>query len=791
MRNVVRLRAILGISCVAVLLMSGVTLWHSASRVHAAGPTVGVWLTTTDGQNTITPQSDVNFAPDSGTSDRTIDVNDGQQYQQMLGFGAAITDTSAYLIANKMNATQRNAAMRALFDANNGIGVSFVRIPMGSSDFTATPANAPATYSYDDQPAGQTDPTLANFSINHDLPYIIPTLKQALQTNPSLTFMANPWSAPAWMKSNTSMIGGGTLNPSAFEPFAQYFVKFIQAYQAQGVPILAITPNNEPGVASNYSSMIFPAGDETNFIKNNLGPALANANLGSKIWAYDWNWDNTDYASTVLNDASASSYVDGIAWHCYAGIAAAMTTVHNAFPAKNQYETECSTGPTGIAGNAIDVAMRSTQNYARTVELWNLALDTNGGPKMGTGCEGCTGLVTIDQATGNFSYTPNYYQLGQFSKFVPPGAYHIGSNSYGDLEDVAFKNPDGAKVVVVHNNASSPTTFKVRWDGAQSFTYTVPAGGIVTFKWSGSATTTTNGYAINAGGGAAGTFAADGYYSGGQTYSTSAAIDTTGVTNAAPQAVYQTERYGNLSYALPNLTAGSSYTVRLHFAELYWTSSGQRIFNVAINGSPVLTNFDIYGAAGGENKAIVKEFTATADSSGTISIQLTTVKDNAKISGIEVIPTGAVPAGVAINAGGGASGAFGVDADYSGGQTYSTTASIDTAGVTNPAPQAVYQTERYGNFSYAVPGLTAGNSYTVRLHFAELYWTSSGQRVFNVAANGSPVLTNFDIYAAAGGANKAVVRQFTATADGNGTITLQFSTVVDNAKVSGIEIMAG
>ncbi|MBA3823645.1 MAG: hypothetical protein H0X24_07050 [Ktedonobacterales bacterium] len=154
--------------------------------------------------------------------------------------------------------------------------------------------------------------------------------------------------------------------------------------------------------------MIFPQGDETNFIKNNLGPALATANLSTKIWAYDWNWDNTNYPAAVLNDATANRYVDGIAWHCYAGGAAAMATVQAAYPTKHQYETECSTGPTGIAGNAIDVAMHSTQNEASTVELWNLALAPNGGPKMGTGCEGCTGLVTIDQATGNYTFTTNY-----------------------------------------------------------------------------------------------------------------------------------------------------------------------------------------------------------------------------------------------------------------------------------------------------------------------------------------------------------------------------------------------
>ncbi len=293
------------------------------------------------------------------------------------------------------------------------------------------------------------------------------------------------------------------------------------------------------------------------------------------------------------------------------------------------------------------------------------------------------------------------------------------------------------------------------------------------------------GYTVNAGGAATGSFVADEDYSGGTSYSTTASINTSGVSNPAPQAVYQTERYGNFTYTLPNLIPGAQYTVRLHFAEIYWTSSGQRLFNVSINGQQVLSNFDIYAAAGGADKAIVEQYTATADARGQVAIQFTTVKDNAKVSGIEVNF-----ASLGINAGGSSSGSFAADEFYSSGSLYSTTASINTSGVSNPAPQAVYQTERYGYFTYNIPGLVAGQNYTVRLHFAEIHWTSSGQRLFDVSINGQQVLSNFDIYATAGGANKAVVEQFTATADPNGQIAIQFSTVKDNAKVDGIQVIA-
>ncbi|MEO6887619.1 MAG: malectin domain-containing carbohydrate-binding protein, partial [Ktedonobacteraceae bacterium] len=251
---------------------------------------------------------------------------------------------------------------------------------------------------------------------------------------------------------------------------------------------------------------------------------------------------------------------------------------------------------------------------------------------------------------------------------------------------------------------------------------------------------------------------------------------------------------------VPGLTAGKSYTVRLHFAETYWTAAGQRTFNVSINGQQVLTNFDIVASAGAANKATVQQFTATADSTGKITLQFTTVKDNAQVNGIEILggsapptptPTSTPPPnGVRINSGGSASGMFVADTDFTGGSTVSVTKAIDTSGVSNPAPQAVYQSNRVGtSFSYAVPGLTAGKSYTVRLHFAETYWTAVGARTFNVSINGQQVLTNFDIVAAAGAANKAVVEQFTATADSTGKITLQFTTVKDNAQVNGIEIL--
>jgi hypothetical protein len=292
---------------------------------------------------------------------------------------------------------------------------------------------------------------------------------------------------------------------------------------------------------------------------------------------------------------------------------------------------------------------------------------------------------------------------------------------------------------------------------------------------------------LNAGGSAVGNFSADADYSGGTAGGgTTSAITTTGINNPAPQNVYRTERFGNITYTVTGLNTALTYTVRLHFAEIYWTASGKRTFNVAINGTTVLSTFDIYATAGGQFIAVVEEFTATPTSSGAIVITFTTVLDNAKISGIEVLPRT-----VAINSGGSTTGNFLADMDYSGGAVGGgTTSTITTSNVNCPAPQTVYQTERLGNMTYAIPGLVAGKQYTVRLHFAEIYWTASGKRTFNVLINSLTLLHNFDIYAAAGGVNIANVQEFAATATSSGQITIQLVNVVDNAKISGIEIVA-
>ena len=453
---------------------------------NPSGPSVQIVETTGNKGLLLSPQASVNFGTGGAQATQVITVNDGTTYQQMDGFGASLTDSSAWVVWNKLSSSQQAALWQSLFSPSAGIGISFLRQPMGASDFSAS-----GNYSYDDMPAGQTDAALTNFSIAHDTIYIIPLLKSAVAVNPNIKIIAVPWSPPAWMKTSSTM-NGGNMNTAYFPSLAQYFVKFLQGYQQQGVSIYAILPQNEPlNSNSGYPTEFLAATDETTFIGANLGPALSSAGLsGVKIVAYDHNWDTPSYPEAVLADSTASNYTAGSAFHCYAGDVSAQSTVETAYPSKGVWFTECS-GTVGssfsgdLVWNAENLLIGATRNWARSVSLWNLALDQNSGPQNG-GCPNCRGVVTVDTSASPPTITNNveYYVLGHLAKFVQPGAYRIDSNTFGhnNIEDVAFKNPDGSIVLLVLNSSSSTDAFNVNWQN-QTFNYSLPAGALATFEW--------------------------------------------------------------------------------------------------------------------------------------------------------------------------------------------------------------------------------------------------------------------------------------------------------------------
>ena len=469
-------------------LVSASVLGLGTAHAATGGAAVSVWETTADQSQLLAPQAGTAFAPGGGSGSQTITVDPSTGYQTMTGFGASLTDSSAWLIANS---PQRNAIMSKLFDPGQGIGLDFLRQPVGASDFSLS------SYSYDDMPSGQTDPTLANFSTAHDNSYILPLLQQALRLNPSTTVMATPWSPPGWMKSSGSMVGG-TLNTADYQVYADYLVKFLQAYQAAGVPVSLLSPQNEPEYSpSNYPGSTFTAQQEADFIADDLGPAIRAAGLGTGILDYDHNWNDPSFPETVLSDPAAAQYVVGTAWHCYAGDPSAQTTVNNAYPNEGTYFTECSGTQSADTADTFsdtldweteNLIIDATRNYAKSVVTWNMALDPSGGPSMN--CTTCTGVVTVDNSAGTATYNAEYYSLGQASKFVKPGAVRINSNTFGsgNIEDVAFRNPDGTIAMDVLNaDASNAHTFNVSENG-QAFTYTLPAKAVATFTWNPSST---------------------------------------------------------------------------------------------------------------------------------------------------------------------------------------------------------------------------------------------------------------------------------------------------------------
>jgi glucosylceramidase len=477
-----------------------------AAQAGAAPPTAHVWVTTPDGAMKLSDRGTVPFH--AGPSrELTVTVDPRRRYQTMDGFGASITDSSAAVLF-RLDRGARDATMADLFSPGTGDGLSFLRQPMGASDFVAGDF-----YTYDDVPAGRTDYRLRHFSIAHDKRQILPLLRQALRLNPKLQVMATPWSPPAWMKTGDSLIGGRLIDsPRIYDAYARYFVRFIRAYAKAGVPVSAVTVQNEPQNRhpKGYPGTDMPVAQEAKLIEA-LGPALRRAHLDTKILGYDHNWEEhpddvkstppgqdpeTEYPSDLLR-TPAARWIAGTAFHCYAGDPARQTALHEAFPEKGVWFTECS-GSHGASDppaqafsdtlkwHTRNVVMGVTRNWGRTVVNWNLALDPSGGPHKG-GCDTCTGVVTVGPGQ---TVTRNavYYTLGHLARFVKPGAQRIASTSFGttgwngQIMDVAFRNPDGSTALLAHNESDDPRTFAVA-QGDSSFEYTLPGGALATFTW--------------------------------------------------------------------------------------------------------------------------------------------------------------------------------------------------------------------------------------------------------------------------------------------------------------------
>lgn len=454
----------------------------SGTVARAANEVVNAWVTTADQSKLLQAQDSFNFAADAGTNATTVTVDENQTYQGIDGFGFTLTGGSAGLL-NGLGANQTNVLNELFGTANGQIGISYIRISIGASDLSSS------DFTYN-QTAG--DFNMNNFSISAENQDLLPILKKIIAINPSIKIIATPWTAPTWMKVNTTGNNGytgGSLNTAAgyYDAYARYFVKYLQAMQAQGITIDAITPQNEPLNPYNNPSMVMQPNEQANFIKNNLGPQIRAAGFQTKIIAYDHNTDRIDYPETVLADGGANPYVDGSAFHLYAGDISSLTDVHNAYPNKNVYFTEQWVGaPSNFGGDLSwhvnTLIIGATRNWSRNVLEWNLASDPNNNPHTPGGCSTCLGGITVSGTS--ITRNVGYYIIGHASRFVRPGAVRISSNLSGSIQNVAFKNSDGSKVLIALNNGSSSVSFKVKW-GAESFTYTLAAGAVATFKWTG------------------------------------------------------------------------------------------------------------------------------------------------------------------------------------------------------------------------------------------------------------------------------------------------------------------
>ena len=438
------------------------------------------------------PLSDVQFSSARTGRIPIIRVNDAVRYQRVKGIGAAMTDSSAWLIQDQLSSGARTALMNALF-TKAGIHLGFTLIPMGGSDFSV----GGRPYTYDDLPPGQSDPGLTQFSTGHDQSYILPLLRQMLALAPHTETFAVPWSPPAWMKANDQLNDlnhRGTLLPQSYATLANYFVNFLQSYAAQGVPINAIAPENEPRAASDFPAMYFPEPNEAQWLAQNLAPALAAAHLSPKVYGSDTSWQLENYASS-LAASPARATLNGIAWHCYGGIPTVMNDLHSRSPALDQIVTECAPN---LAHYAVpEIFIGAMRNWASEVTLWNIATDPSGGPVQppNSGCHSCRGLVTISESTHRVTFNPDFYELGQVGAFLQSGGWRISSNNFvtyrhqsagywatAGLDDVAFRNPDGSRVLIVYNNSAKASRFAVAWRG-RAFNYSLSAGATVTFRW--------------------------------------------------------------------------------------------------------------------------------------------------------------------------------------------------------------------------------------------------------------------------------------------------------------------
>lgn len=435
------------------------------------------WLTSPATRTFLRQQPPLPFARTRDENLPVIDIDGSQTYQTMDGFGFALTGGSAQHLM-RMSTDQRSKTLHELF-AKDGIGLSYLRISIGASDLNDH------VFSYDDLPPDQTDPYLQKFDLGPDKQDVIPVLKEILAINPSIKILGSPWSAPVWMKTSNN-IQGGRLKEIYYPVYAQYFLKYLAEMKKQGVTIDALTLQNEPFNNGNTPSMQMFAKEQARFIKDDLGPLFKKHNIKTKIILYDHNCDAPEYPISILSDKDANPYIDGSAFHLYAGPITALSKVHNAFPEKSCYFTEMMVtsrnGNFNVAGPTERIIIGATRNWSKNVILWNLAANAKFEPHTDNGgCPFCQGAVTIEG--DSVERNAAYYTIAHASKFVSPGSVRIGSTLVEGLPNVAFRTVDDRIVLIVSNTSKEQKVFAIGYNG--KFLHpTLDAGAVATYSFS-------------------------------------------------------------------------------------------------------------------------------------------------------------------------------------------------------------------------------------------------------------------------------------------------------------------
>ncbi len=453
-----------------------------------------LYVTTADQSMELTPIK----VEATKNSDHVIIINPKITYQEMDGFGAAITGSSCYNLL-QMTKENRTALLKETFDPKNGNGYSYIRISIGCSDFSMD------EYTCCDKPG------IENFEINeYDKRDLFPILKEILAINPKLKIMGSPWTCPKWMKVNNlkdlqafDSWTSGQLNPTYYQDYATYFVKWIQAMKAEGFDIESVTIQNEPLNRGNSASLYMTWQEQRDFIKTALGPAFKSTGINTKIIVYDHNYnydvnkpenaDQVAYPLHIYEDPEAAQYIDGAAYHAYGGRKEEILQIHNSRPDKNLYFTEMSIGLWGsgykfgsdLMWNMREVCLGTINNWNKAVIMWNFMLDDKHAPFRHGGCNICLGCIDIDSKDyKTLTKNSHYYTMAHLSKVIKPGAKRIDSKGYTakGLYYAAFINPDNTYSAIVQNDTDESMPVALS-DGTNTFNYELPARSVVSYIW--------------------------------------------------------------------------------------------------------------------------------------------------------------------------------------------------------------------------------------------------------------------------------------------------------------------